>query len=81
MHPLRCNELEKQREGFLKNKMVLKGTFNSFSRTVSLEEVQEKAVKMVTGLKGTTYEERCLELGLETLQRRRERQDMAMVHK
>jgi hypothetical protein len=47
----------------------------------ALEKVQEKAVKMVTGLKGTNYEERCLELGLETLQRRRERQDMAMVHK
>ncbi len=32
-----------------------------------LEKVQEKAVKMVTGLTGTTYEERCVELGLETL--------------
>jgi hypothetical protein len=37
----------------------------------ALEKVQEKAVKIVTGLKGTTYEERCLELGLETLQHRR----------
>ncbi len=36
---------------------------------------------MEAGLKGRTYEERCAELGLETLQERRERQDMALVHK
>ena len=46
-----------------------------------IEKVQEKAVGMVTGLKGTTYEERCAELGLETLQCRRDRQDMILVHK
>jgi len=46
-----------------------------------LEKVQEKAVKMVTGLKGTTYEEKCAELGLETLEERRHGQDMALVHK
>ncbi len=46
-----------------------------------LEKVQEKAVKMVAGLKGTTYEEKCVELGLETLQLRRERQEMMLVHK
>jgi hypothetical protein len=46
-----------------------------------LEKVQEKAVKMVAGLKGRTYEERCAELGLESLQERRVRQDMALVHK
>jgi hypothetical protein len=46
-----------------------------------LEKVQEKAVKMVAGLTGTTYEEKCVELGLETLQLRRERQDMMLVHK
>jgi hypothetical protein len=33
----------------------------------TLEKVQEKAIKMVTGLKGSTYEEKCEELGLETL--------------
>ncbi len=45
-------------------------------------KVQEKAVKMVAGLKGRTYEERCAELGLESLQERRVRQeDMALVHK
>jgi hypothetical protein len=46
-----------------------------------IEKVQEKAVRMVTGLKGTTYEEKCTELGLETLKIRRERQDMALTHK
>ncbi len=46
-----------------------------------LEKVQEKAVKMVAGLKGSDYEERCAELGLETLEERRQSQDMALVHK
>jgi hypothetical protein len=46
-----------------------------------IEKVQEKAVRMVSGLKGTTYEERCAELGLETLKGRRDRQDMALAHK
>jgi hypothetical protein len=36
---------------------------------------------MVSVLKGTTYEERCAELGLETLKSRRDRQDMALAHK
>jgi ribonuclease P/MRP protein subunit RPP40 len=43
-----------------------------------LEKVQEKAVKMVAGLKGR---ERCAELGLETLEERRQSPDMALVHK
>jgi hypothetical protein len=46
-----------------------------------LEKVQEKAVKMVSGLKGTTYKEKCKELGLQTLEDRRDRQDMTLVHK
>ncbi len=29
-----------------------------------LEKVQEEAVKMVTGLKAVSYEDRCAELGL-----------------
>jgi hypothetical protein len=38
--------------------------------------------KMVSGLKGkNTYEEKCAELGLETLKRRKELQDMTLVHK
>jgi hypothetical protein len=47
----------------------------------TLEKVQEKAVKMVSGLKSKDYRERCLELGLDTLEKRREEQDMAFVHK
>ena len=37
----------------------------------ALEKVQEKAVRMVSGLQGKTYAERCEELGLETLENRR----------
>ncbi len=47
----------------------------------TLEKVQEKAVKMVSGLKSKDYKERCLELGLDTLEKRREEQDMAFFHK
>jgi hypothetical protein len=36
---------------------------------------------MVSGLKSKDYKERCLELGLDTLEKRREEQDMALVHK
>jgi hypothetical protein len=43
--------------------------------------VQEKAVKMVAGLKGANYLEKCAELGLETLEKRRNDQDLALVYK
>jgi hypothetical protein len=46
----------------------------------TLEKVQEKAVKMISGLAGKDYEE-CKELGLETLADRRVLQDMAQVYK
>jgi len=46
-----------------------------------LESVQEKAVKMVAGLNGKTYGEKCAELGLETLESRRRDQDMNLVYK
>jgi hypothetical protein len=46
-----------------------------------LEKVQERAVRMVSGLKGNTYKEKCAELGLKTLEERRTAQDMALVHK
>ena len=36
---------------------------------------------MISGLKGSTYEEKCEELGLKTLEERRGGQDMALVHK
>jgi ribonuclease P/MRP protein subunit RPP40 len=46
-----------------------------------LERVQEKAVKMVAGLKGANFLEKSAELGLETLEKRREDQDLALVYK
>ncbi len=33
-----------------------------------IEKVQKRAVSMVSGLKGTTYEEKLLELGLTTME-------------
>jgi hypothetical protein len=47
----------------------------------TIEKVQEKAVGMVSGLKGKSYEEKCKELELETLQERRKVADMAQVFK
>jgi hypothetical protein len=44
-----------------------------------LEKVQEKAVNMVSGLKGNTYLEKCAELGLKSLEERRKDQDMNLV--
>jgi len=46
-----------------------------------LESVQEKAVKMVSGLGGKNYLEKFAALGLETLERRRQEQDMNLVYK
>jgi hypothetical protein len=46
-----------------------------------LEKVQQRAVKMVSGLRGRTYEERLRELNITTLEERRHQADMAMVHK
>ena len=46
-----------------------------------LERVQQQAVKMISGLKGHTYEEKCKEIGLETLERRREDMDMIKTYK
>jgi hypothetical protein len=46
-----------------------------------LERVQEKAVKMVSGLKSDSYQERCAELKLETLEKRRTYQDLVLTHK
>ena len=46
-----------------------------------LEKVQQKAVGMVGGLKGRTYEDRLKELGLQSLVERRREADMTMVFK
>jgi hypothetical protein len=44
-------------------------------------EGAREAVKMVNRLQGATYQEKCRELGLESLEERRNSQDMALVHK
>ncbi len=46
-----------------------------------LVEVQEKAVKMVSGLRSKEFANRCAELGLETLEQRRQNQGMGLVYK
>jgi Reverse transcriptase (RNA-dependent DNA polymerase) len=47
----------------------------------TIEKVQERAIKMMTGLKSVSYEDRCKEAGLETLENRRKLQDMAQTYK
>ena len=41
-----------------------------------IENVQKRAVNVISGLTGTTYEEKCRELGLDTLEDRRNKQDL-----
>jgi hypothetical protein len=45
-----------------------------------LENVQKKAVRVVAGLSQTGYEERCREIGLQTLEERRKIQDLVLLH-
>jgi hypothetical protein len=46
-----------------------------------LEKVQRRAVGMISGLKGTSYEEKLLELKMETLEERRHQIDMKQTFK
>jgi len=46
-----------------------------------LEKVQQRAVRQVSGLASTSYEDRLLELNLPSLEERRHQADMCMVHK
>lgn len=46
-----------------------------------LEKVQQRAIRMVSGLRAHTYDERLKELNLTTLEERRHQADMAMVHR
>ena len=41
-----------------------------------LEKVQKRAVGMISGLRGENYEDKCNELKLDTLQLRRDKQDL-----
>ena len=53
---------------------------DSSGQTV-LEQVQIRAIRMVSGLRGHEYEDRLKELGLTTLEERRHQVDMAMAYK
>ena len=46
-----------------------------------LEQVQKRAVKMVSGLVSNNYQQRLDELRMETPEERRHRMDMAQVYK
>jgi ribonucleases P/MRP protein subunit RPP40 len=46
-----------------------------------LENVQKKAVKMVSGLNSNEYTERCKELGIQSLEHRRLEQDLGLVYR
>ena len=46
-----------------------------------LEKVQQRAIRMISGLRASEYEDRLKELGLTTLEERRHQADMAMVYK
>ena len=54
--------------------------WNAADREI-IESVQRRAVKMVTNLKGRTYEERLAELGMVTLETRRKRGDLIQAYK
>jgi hypothetical protein len=47
----------------------------------TLGKVQEKFVNMISGLNGTTYDQKLEELQLDSLERRRHLADMELVHK
>jgi hypothetical protein len=46
-----------------------------------IEAVQKKAINWIPGLVGESYEDKCSELGLSTLEERRWEQDMVQVYK
>jgi hypothetical protein len=46
-----------------------------------LERVQEKAIHAISGMAGLTYAEKCKELDIETLEIRREQQDLLLTYK
>ena len=46
-----------------------------------LEQVQKRAIRMISGLRSREYEDRLAELGLTTLEERRHQADMAMTYR
>jgi hypothetical protein len=51
------------------------------SDKTTLERIQKRAISMISGLKGRTYEERLKELGITTLEERRHQSDMVQTFK
>jgi len=49
--------------------------------TENIERVQERAVRQVSGLKGTSYQEKLQELGMQTLEERRREMDRVQAFK
>ena len=47
----------------------------------NLEKVQIRAINMVSGLKGKSYDEKLAEVGLESLENRRKKQDLVQTFK
>ena len=47
----------------------------------AVEKIQIHAVNMVSGLAGRNYEEKCREIGLQTLEERRNQPDLTQAHK
>ena len=66
----------------ISNSLSLLGTLGQKrTRRYLLENVQIRAVKMISGLKGKTYQEKLRELNLMSLEERRTRFDMIKVFK
>ena len=49
--------------------------------TIEEENVKKRAVNMISGLTGTTYDEKCRESGLESLEERRRKQELLQAYK
>ena len=49
--------------------------------TQCLEAVQQRAVRVISGLRASTYEDKLRELGMPSLQERRNEIDMVLTYK